>query len=62
MERMKITPTEQGILIRKEIQKATTVQMKAVIKVQERDDQKEPIEDDDCDVAICRSPHIISYK
>jgi hypothetical protein len=57
MERMEITPTEQEMLmcIRKEIQKATAVQMKAIIKAQEWGDQKEPIEDYDCDVATCRS-------
>jgi hypothetical protein len=56
IERMKITPTERGILIciRKVTRKATAVQMKAITKAQEWDDQKEPIEDCDYDVVICR--------
>jgi hypothetical protein len=53
---MKTTPFERGILIRKMIRKATTVQMKAILKAQKWGDQEEPIEDYDYDVAICRSP------
>jgi hypothetical protein len=54
-ERMQITPTERGILRREMVRRATAVQMKAALKAQEWDDQEEPIEDYEYDVAICRS-------
>jgi hypothetical protein len=56
MERMKITPALRGMLIKKMIRNAKAVQDKAIIQENCDCDQKEPIEDCDCDVAICRSP------
>jgi hypothetical protein len=53
-ERMKITPTTRGILRRAMIRQATTGHMKAIPKAQDWDDQEEPIEDYDYDVAHCR--------
>ena len=52
---MKITPTTRGILRRAMIRQATTGHMKAIPKAQDWDDQEEPIEDYDYDVATCRS-------
>jgi hypothetical protein len=56
MERMKITPALREILRRERIRQATTGQMEAIPKAQERGDQEDTTEDHDYDVASCRSP------